>query len=248
MAIANAGPMITPVILTAFLAHGVTPKADVEVAPERDPQADDASIDRGIVFPTAETIGKGNVSVNSYELLGLGVTYGVTDSLQVSATTLVPVNEDFLGYVGFSGKLKLFTAARWTLAAVPSILIAKDEGFIFSGSLLSDLLLDEAGDAILSAGLTTSVLFDSGSGNQGPALTPHLGFAGRVSERVKLLAELSRVSLDGVLDDSFWLLNYGVRFFGSTLAVDISLLRPLEAMDSDALLLGLPYVAFSARW
>jgi len=49
----------------------------------------DAAVDRNILLPSAETLSKGDIAVNSYELLLLGMSVGVTDAVELSATSLV---------------------------------------------------------------------------------------------------------------------------------------------------------------
>jgi hypothetical protein len=55
----------------------------------------------------------------------------------------------------------------------------------------------------------------------------------------------------GVLENSF-LAAYGIRFFSSKIAVELSFIRPLggEALDDigDALLIGIPLLTFSVRF
>ena len=54
----------------------------------------DASIDRGFLTAHAETIGEGQWAFNAYELIFIGLTYGFTDDIQASISTLLPIVED----------------------------------------------------------------------------------------------------------------------------------------------------------
>ena len=58
-----------------------------------DRKRSDVSAGRNIAAPSAETVEGGTLTVSNYELIFMGLTYGVTDNLQLSTTTLLPIVE-----------------------------------------------------------------------------------------------------------------------------------------------------------
>jgi hypothetical protein len=83
-----------------------------------------------------------------------------------------------------------------------------------------------------------------------------LGFSGafnaRVGSIVKLMAELylpGAITPDKAdLIEQALLLNYGVRFFSSSIAVDLTFLRPIHPDADTPFVMGIPFVTFSARF
>src|SRR6185503_6351501 len=76
------------------------------------------NIDRGFIQPTALTQPAGKLTYNNYELLIHGLTYGLTERLQVSVTALLvpPVLKGSL-FVGAAAlKWRFLSTARLHLA------------------------------------------------------------------------------------------------------------------------------------
>ena len=71
-------------VLPADAKSEAKPETKAEMSPADRRRMQDPSSDRNIVLPSAETIPKGKMTFNSYELLGLGCSYGLTDNLQLS--------------------------------------------------------------------------------------------------------------------------------------------------------------------
>ena len=65
-------------------------RAEEAAAQGDDWRAADAAIDRHLVSPTAQTLAAGEFSFSDYEIVGLGLSYGITDRLEASFTTAVP--------------------------------------------------------------------------------------------------------------------------------------------------------------
>ena len=224
----------------------------------------DASVDRNIIFPSAETINGGDLTFNDYEILFVGLTYGITDDLQLSATTLLPVVEEIPLVAAVSAKYRLIARDHLVFSIQPGVNVIHDDGDTFGTfgfQLLLDYVVDQDGDLVLS--LAESTQFGFGSfefGESGVAdgavLTFGVGASWRVAEIVKLLAELVFPTVVSWADigDSFYILeeaflfNYGVRFFGESIAVDLTFLRPLHPDASESFVMGIPYLAFSARF
>jgi hypothetical protein len=88
----------------------------------------DASIDRGFTTGHAETIGKGKWAFNSYELFLAGLTYGLTDDLQLSFTTLLPITSDVPLLIGLSPKLVVHRSDRVVAAIRGNVFMGVETG------------------------------------------------------------------------------------------------------------------------
>jgi hypothetical protein len=219
----------------------------------------DPSADRSLLFSSAETLHQGDVTINSYELIGLGVSYGITDSIELSGSTIIPAWRD--------APLTLFLSGKFQVVRLPSLLFSvqtsagilsgfpdDDDGSSTLGlSALLDVILDSQGDFVFSTSVQTgwNYFFDDSESFGLVALT--LAFNARVAKIVKLLFEV--VIPGGFTSDDFALVeeatvfNYGVRFFGDSIAVDLSFLRPIApVINLDYFVMGIPYVTFSARF
>jgi hypothetical protein len=234
----------------------------VAVAPAQAVGAD-PNIDRGFLLPTAMTQPAGSLTYNNYELVLHGLTYGISDNVQLSATALSPITRD-MPFFG-TAALKLHQAAGERLHL--ALQTSASYGHVFGES--ADLVTLGAGglasfclradcSSLLTAAATYQLLVDA-SGDPGSAGTAHLLIYGasvvhRVGRHVKLLGEVTSATVRGP-DDHFdnapgVLVSYGVRFHGDSLAGDIGFMKPLstEGEVNDALLLGLPFISVSYRW
>jgi len=234
----------------------------------------DASVDRNILLPSAETIGKGNFAFNSYQVAFAGFTYGMTESSQLSFSTLLPVYGEIPTVILLNAKIKVVETDRVILSVQPQGgLVHKSGGGdsasigILGAGMAVDVRLDDEARAIFSGAFFANTLFASDSvtgselGETGLAsFTLTAGFNYRIGDFVKLMTELTlpaayvwaggRDTFE-VIEQGL-LLGYGVRFFGETLAFDLTFLRPVHpdvANDfTDIFPMGYPYIAFSAKF
>ena len=250
-------------VLFSLALTALTARAEASLPPDEGARARDASIDRGLLTSHAETLGEGLWSINSYELFMLGVTYGITDDVQVNVTTSLPVVEDMPLWLILSGKAVLYrdpmtvVAARAHFMYMTSLSDSDDDAIgVFGAALLVDRYLDGRGRFAVHAGLGVHGAFGVGfdgagvSVGHGAAFTLEGGFSLGLSRNVKLLVELQVPAASNGHDFEFApfsLLNYGVRFHGGELAADLGFARPLGT-DDDPFVLGFPFVAFSARF
>ncbi|MFO0751631.1 MAG: hypothetical protein U1F43_39090 [Myxococcota bacterium] len=220
----------------------------------------DASIDRGFLTPHAETIGAGNWAINSYELLFLGLTYAPSDDFEIALTTSLPVAEGFPILLSLAPKY-VFYRSPDTVVAVRGLLwygstLGEDDSLgSFSAGIVIDQYLDQRGRFALHASLSAGGAFGSFDSSEltvasGALFELDLGVTLGVASVAKLLVEAQIFA--GKTDDAFRvapvvLLNYGIRFHGKGLAADLGFIRPVGDVESD-LILGLPFVAFSARF
>lgn len=234
---------------------------------------DDASVDRNILFPTAETINKGDVTFNSYEVLFAGLTYGISDDMQISATTMLPIVTEIPFILLGSLKYRVLKNNNIIVSVQPNFSLFRetfngssgDETVTaggFGASLLLDYLLDPAGKFVLTGGVNAQFMFGGSDESDfqvadGAIFYLYGAFSAKLGKMVKLMAELS---LPGGI---YWggdgtefevvqqalLFNYGIRFFGKSVAVDLSFLRPIHPdVDTGSLLMGIPWLNFSARF
>ena len=227
----------------------------------------DPSADRNILLPSAETVEKGDLTLNSYELFLAGITYGITDSLQMSLTTLLPITTEIPLVVLGAAKIRLIKSDRFVLSLVPTGSVISSDGQTMGSvglGVYGDVILDDLGKWVFSFSETNIWGFghrvDDSEGDavgtqylDGILFALSLAMNYRVHEYIKVLTELilpgGVVNGDWALVEEGLLLGYGVRFFGRTLAVDLSFLRPLHPdVDDQGLLMGFPYLTFSARF
>jgi hypothetical protein len=245
------------------------------LSPMESRQKQDASVDRNILVPSAETIGKGKYAFNSYELAFAGFTYGMTDSSQLSVSTLLPIVSEFPTIMLANVKIKVAESDRMILSVQPQGGFMHKAGGgdsatigILGGGIIADVRLDDEARAILSGAFFSNALFASSSlvdkevsSNAGMAtFTLTASFNYRVGKNIKLMTELTLpaayVWAGGrdefeVLEQAL-LLGYGIRFFGEDLGVDLSFLRPIHPdvanEFTDYFPMGYPYLAFSGRF
>ena len=237
---------------------------------------DDASNDRGLVFPHAGTIGGGTWSLNSYELFLLGFTYGIDDATQISATTLLPLFEGMPLVLALQGKRHLFRSGRTLVSAMANLNLVQisdssidNNGNVvsasvfagsFGGSIAVDHYTTDQGDLGLHGSFSLNGVFAGGDSSTGISVFEVGSGAGsalvggisyRIASSAKLLGEVAwpmAVTSKGVTAAEFLFAAYGIRFHGRTLAVDLSFIRPFGSEFQDTgLILGVPWVAFSYR-
>lgn len=240
----------------AVIGFSVTSAASA--SPTESRRARDASVDRNILMPAAETIGAGEFTFNSYELLLAGVTYGVTDDIAVSVTGLLPVLEDLPRYVSVTGKFRLLAGSNDIFSLQPSVMhFAVDGGSasLFGVNALYDHVFDAEGRHTFTLAATALTVPGADGGDvdlpDGGLLAVSGAFNVQPASHVKCLAEFYLPAAIGGGESDFveqaLLLNYGIRFFGRHIAVDLTFLRPIHPDAETPFVLGLPFVVFSAR-
>lgn len=211
----------------------------------------DPSIDRGFLLPTAETQPAGSVTFFDHELIAAGVSLGVTDDLQLSATTLVPIAEDMPTMLAATAKLRLLATGRTRLAVHGGLagVSADDErGYLGSLGGTASVCLDAACHSLASATLAFGWLGD-GSGSTMNGALVGASLVQRLSRTAKLQVELSSGSLEISPEEggeSLTTINYGLRFHSDAVAVDLGFMRPVDR-PVDELPLGFPFVSLAYR-
>jgi len=256
--------LITAAAPGVFAEDGLPDEPGVKT-PSEEAQARDAAIDRGFLTSHAETIGAKQWAINAYQLVFLGVTYGFTDDIQLSLSTLLPVTTDIPLVLALQPKFVIARTPETVVALRVPFTYLQDTsgdgsalGFLGAG-LLVDHYFGPSGRIGLHAGLLVAGVFgnfnftNSGDGlsfADGAGFQLDLGASFGVSNSVKLILEgqIFAAAGDGGFEvGDVVLINYGVRIHGGGLAGDLGFIRPI-GVDTDPLFLGIPYAAISARF
>lgn len=251
-------------VLVAFVtltgpAHG--DPGDPPATADAKARLRDASIDRGFLASHAESIPEGEWTINNYEILGLGATYGITDQFDVSLTTVIPVaGAPFI--VALAPKYVLYRGSRLVLAArvqgwFATDIDSKNEQYLgATAGVLADYYFDEDGrfavHAGLSAGVADGLLSTGVSGIEGGALfTLDLGVSLGITKFLKVVVEgevFGAQTADGFQVAPLGLVTYGVRFFSKHFSADLAMMRPFgSAVPKDVWAPGYPFLAFTVR-
>lgn len=232
----------------------------------------DASVDRNFYLPSAETLGQGRVSVNSYQLFFLGATYGITDSVQVSLTTLLPLIPQSPGLFALHVKGVVWSTDRDIFTVGGTLYGAaapwSSWGLLTGGpALYYDRILGDDGGSRLSATVGSQTLLSPRTrsewvNDQMTVLYLSAAFFTYLSERLQFGLEIVAPGWFnpehdfGYEDDyvyrrrrlvEFALISAGLRFTGEAFSVDLALTRPVVPGD-DSGWFALPFVSVSARF
>jgi hypothetical protein len=243
--VAPAGPTAPP---TTYVTAGPEP------ARTEPGLAGDPNIDRAWLSPTAATQPRGTFEVNDWEIVLLGITYGITDNFQLTAAFVPPLVKDqpFIGLA--SAKVAAIPEGRVRLAFSGAIGGGGNgddaRGVGTLGGVVSFCTDDPC--ASLASGFVYFGFALGSSQNEVP-----VAFGGsliqRLSDSVKLVIEVNSGGWFGGNDSGIAqaaLVNYGVRFYGKSMAGDIGFIRPFIFYKdvNDPFVLGYPMVTFSYRW
>jgi hypothetical protein len=247
--------LCSAVVLFASAAAHADEAALAIAPPATAATAADPNLDRGFVLPTAMTQPAGSVTYNNYELLLHGVSYGITDNLQISATVVAPIVKDmpFIGLASIKARLyrgdRLHLALQGSFGGGTTDTNSGDSILIAGAGGLASVCLREDCSSLLSGTVTYEFVGLGGSNGNGHGLLYGASVVHRVGTHVKLLAE---VASGGDLHTSEFnkgaLVSYGVRFCGSSLASDIGFIKPVGTSGDDPFVLGLPFASVSYRW
>lgn len=240
--------------------------------PERPKDADPA-YDRIGFNSSAETLRKGDWSFNLYNLGLIQFSYGVREDISLSVMTTVPV---FQASIAPSAKFQLVTTPRYRLAlnAVFGFMQFFFPSDQFSASSLGgalgiqqDISLTADGHSLFAIGLWAGIghaWIKDEANFTGYGFRATLDVIGRVHRLIKLYLGVEyavgfRHNSEG-RDDMVGAvsLQYGVRIFGKSFAVDLGLVRVLFDHNRDSVYgveswmkympLGYPAMSFTYRW
>jgi hypothetical protein len=198
----------------------------------RDARFTDASVDRVVLVPTAETHPAGTVYLSSYDIFGLQAGYALGDRTQVTLSFVPPLSREPVVPLDVSLKTVLVRSARVRVAAMVSAsgILGLDEGATAVGRVggVTQLCFDDACRSSVSTAANLMLA--------GPALilADGVGAIVRASDLFAFLFELQSVlplSRDGgrinVLAGAV-----GFRLSGRVWAVDLAFEGPLDRHTS----------------
>ena len=217
----------------------------------------DPAATRGLLLPTAQTLKKGQFTLSSVEILFFNANWGVTDNVNLSFTSLLPIMP--VGFGGFlSARIKLLDSEKWTVSLEPSTLIATGDdalGGTIGLQLITDYAVDPSGRFILTGALNTQGLYGVSDVSSDIALADGaLGIAGLgmqflAADNLKLMGEFMipvAVTEDGVtIEPAYTVANFGLRFISKQWAYDLSFIRPMELSGG---FWGFPYFVATGRF
>jgi hypothetical protein len=255
LAFAATVTLVTTFAASAAIAQPSAPDAsgaeDLEIETTVDQGVlDDASADRAWLAPTAHTQPKGSWSFSDHELFVVGLGYGVTDKLQVSASTVIPLDSD-MAFVGmFSAKQQVFKQGRVRIAAhgvLTHVNDNDDSGTGITAGAAGTICLDEECHSGINGYVGTAFALTD-EGNQYPVLLS-VSVVQKLNKHVKLVGEVDTGFVPGEDFEDVYLGWYGVRFTSGAIGANIGLVKPFgPSVDTeDALPLGLPWVNFTYR-
>jgi hypothetical protein len=219
----------------------------------------DPNLDRAFLLPTAMTQPRGTLTYNNYELLLHGLTYGITDRLQVSVTVDSPISKDMPLFGTAALKGHVLALGRFHLALQGNLGYGgafNDDGnahaFTVGAGTLASFCLREDCSSLLSASATYQLVLAGGQNGEAHAIIYGGSIVHAVGSHVKLLGEVTSAAAgaEGVFENAPGVLaSYGVRFHTSNIAADVGFIKPISSDgDLGGLLLGLPFVSVSYRW
>lgn len=226
------------------------------ISPIEQPAVDQTTLEdpvagRAWFSPTALTPPEGSFSFTSTELLIGQVSYSPADTVQISATLLVPIVLSDEGFAGAGSiKLRLLTSGRLRLSAYGSLFYAQDaeagDEDLIAGLVggVASLCLDERCRSTLSAFGAASLV--RGEDADLPVILTVSWIQG-FAERFKLVVEIDGAATSGEVDElsSFALLSGGMRLTYPTFAAELGAIGTIA--DGDFEVVPVPWVSLTLR-
>ena len=200
----------------------------------------DASIDRSLLLSTAQTIDDGDWSITSLDLVGLGVSWGARDNLELSCASIVaaPLFDVFLGVA--SVKLRAVAEDSVTLSAMAALEYANNVHGVHVVTPAALVLLDvhdSRGQVIWSTrlGLVQPFAVEGGEGGRSTSRPLWLlgsGIRFGITDNLAVLMDLMAggglghaymVGRPDVTVESLGLIAAGVRVFTSAASFSVDL-------------------------
>ena len=241
-------------------APAYAPVATIEQQPVVvNARAEDPNIDRVFLLPSAETQPAGTLSFNDYELLLLGVTYGVTDNFQITGQALAPIVKDMPTFLNGSAKLVVLRTDRLRLAVQGGLTYvnANDDGPDNDSALgaslggIVSICLDADCHSMATGSVTGFSAIAGDNTDNDIGILYSGGVTAKVAKHAKLLLEVTsaaaQTSESGFTSADSALVSYGVRFFSSSIAGDIGFVKPVGDAGDDDFILCLPFINFTYR-
>jgi len=204
----------------------------------------DVNAERGWLFPTALTQPKGTWTVSNYEILGFGLTYGVTDAIQFSVNTIIVPDEDTTPN-WITAKAQILRSGRFRLAVHGATIFAKHNDSVGLLGLAGTMCIDTNCDSNVSG--YAGRVFASEIDDDEKLVVMGITYTQKLSKGVKAVVELDEFREQrSYSSDEMSLLWYGLRFTNKKVGLDIGLMKPLGEAD-DEFPIGLPWINFTFR-
>ncbi|MGC4064449.1 MAG: hypothetical protein QM784_07360 [Polyangiaceae bacterium] len=208
----------------------------------------DANVDRLVLMPTAETHPKGRLYFSAYEVVFWQLGYAFTDHVQATITSWPYVVRDQVFFVDGTVKANFLRTDLLRLAVLGGATYAAeddgDDATTIRGGVLGQLCVTAGCWTSISGGI---IGWKEVGGSEDSLWTGGIGLTSKLSKNIGILLEVDsatgRDNGDPDLAD-FALLNYGLRFSGRTMGVDIAMVKP---MPTHEFVLGLPWISFTYR-
>jgi len=208
----------------------------------------DASVNRVVWLPTAETNPEGTFFFGIYELLGLQFGYAISDDIEFALTGVIPIDE--LPYAfDLSIKWNVFRGNLFRIGLFGSLGVyvsdAREEAIGGRAGASFQLCFNEdctshatlSGGALITNHIDTSLPFVVG-----------LGAVVRVHDYVALVLEPLYGRVEMMNPEDVFVLNYVVRIGHLDWSLDVGLTRPfVEELESGPFVAGFPWLAFNYR-
>jgi hypothetical protein len=225
---------------------------DEPIAPSDDPddvRYRDASANRTVWFPSAETNPSGTFFAALYELVGLQLGYAVSDRIELSLAG-VPPFDGFPYAYELSCKANVFRGSVLRVALLGSLgVFVSDEREVAVGGRVAGTaqlcLTEHCGSyTTLSLGVLVTDHID-----RALPLALGIGLVARVHRLVALVVESIYGRVQQSFSDEIFVLNYGVRIGTDLWSLDVGLTRPfVEEIAGTPLAAGVPWLAFAIRF
>lgn len=225
----------------------------LDAAPTRPDIRDaDANADRVVLLPTAETHPKGSLYFSAHELIFWQLGYALTDRIQATVTTWPVIVKDQPFFIDGAIKANLYRSnlARLAVAAGVTYVSSELDSVNNTASVgrlaaIGQLCLTEGCWTSLVGGVSGWIPLSHGTGS---LYSAGLGLTAKISKHVGFLLEFdSGAAYDGELRFAEGgLVNYGVRFSGKNIGVDLSMIKPTFG-GPDELVMGVPWLSFTYR-
>lgn len=214
-------------------------------------RAEDAAFDRGLLASRADTLRQGDWTVQSYEVVFLGASVGITDALQLSLTVAPLFGEDWQGPLIVNVRHVLGRGARWVGSAQVELVLlpnGEEPAGATAGVLLADWRPNEVFGLYAQAGAQRAFL-----GEGAWSLRGVVGASAAISRRWALLLE--GWALQGglgarapELDAAARVIFYGARYHRAGFALDLGMIyTPLILEEQTLGGLGLPWLVLTWR-
>jgi hypothetical protein len=212
-----------------------------------------------ILGSTAETHPKGTFFFSDYELLLLQAGYAITDEFQLQLTGIPPIIKDQPYYFDIGAKLNIVRNESFRAAInggfdIVTLGSGTNAGPYYGGRLGGILQVCFVTTCRSSVSFDVGTILTSGA-NEVLPVYGSAGFIINLGKIVSLLAEPALLGAVGtgatnVNGGAYIAIDYGIRFSGDNLGVDVTFLEPVAATTGsfdNPFILGYPFVALTYR-